>query len=191
MNGAAGDTTLLSIAGVAPVTFAENTSTATGCRRVGNGRRSPGHRNRVLRSDARAGRDIPAAATPAPMPWTSPAPTRIGCPANRTPSPAPTRSPPTPVDVTCTFINARTSASLILQKAWVNGAAGDTAELTVSGSGARRRPGRPPRPRPAPPGRRPTPVNQATATVFSGQAVNLAEALERRQHRVVHVADRL
>ena len=66
-------------------------------RRVGNGRRSPGHRNRVLRADARPGRDIRRRQHRHLCAWTSPAPTRIGVPRTGTRSPAPTRSPPTPL----------------------------------------------------------------------------------------------
>ena len=40
--------------------------------------------------------------------------------------------PSTPVDVTCTFVNTRTSAELTLQKAWVDGAGGDTADLDIT-----------------------------------------------------------
>ena len=36
--------------------------------------------------------------------------------------------------ITCTFTNARRSATLTLQKSWVNGAAGDTADLSIDGA---------------------------------------------------------
>ena len=41
--------------------------------------------------------------------------------------------------ITCTFTNARRSATMTLRKSWVNGAAGDTADLSIDGatSGAR------------------------------------------------------
>ncbi len=42
--------------------------------------------------------------------------------------------PAIPVPVNCTFINTRTSAPLTLRKTWVNGAAGDQAALSASGS---------------------------------------------------------
>ena len=84
--------------------------------------------------------------------------------------------PAVPEAVTCTITNTRTFAQLVLQKTWVNGAAGDTADLTITGPDA------------------PTfgsatstatgaagPVtdtaNRATAPVFSGGTVDLAEVL--------------
>ncbi len=45
-----------------------------------------------------------------------------------------------PVAVTCTITNTRTSATMTLQKTWVNSAAGDTVDLSISL--APRRPGR-------------------------------------------------
>ncbi len=84
--------------------------------------------------------------------------------------------PASPVPVTCTFINTRTSATMTLQKEWLNGATGDSAELTISGSdeatfgtatstalGA--------------PGSHTDTTNQASATIFSGATVDVAEAL--------------
>ena len=41
--------------------------------------------------------------------------------------------PATPVDVECTFKNTRTRAELTLRKEWVDGAAGDSAELEIDG----------------------------------------------------------
>ena len=38
----------------------------------------------------------------------------------------------TPVDTTCTFTNTRTSTTLIVEKEWVDGESGDTAEITVT-----------------------------------------------------------
>ena len=74
--------------------------------------------------------------------------------------------------ITCTFTNARRSATLTLEKFWENGAAGDAADLSIDGatSGAGSRPR--PRRHPAAPG---FPPPRATATVFSGDAVVLAE----------------
>ena len=78
--------------------------------------------------------------------------------------------------VVCTFTNTRTSATLILQKEWVNAAAGDQAGLSITGtdpatsgsatstaSGAA--------------GSQIDTVNRATATIFSGETVTLAEVL--------------
>ena len=103
---------------------------------------------------------------------------------------AATRSPPTPLAATCTITNTRTSATLILQKQWVNGAAGDTAGLTIA------------TPAPGTPasatstatgaaGSETDTVNRATATVFSGQTVHPGRDAGCREHRVVHLADRL
>ena len=84
--------------------------------------------------------------------------------------------PAAPVDVTCTFVNTRTSATMILQKTWVDAAAGDTADLSISGSdpgsadsatatasGAA--------------GSETDTVNRAVAPIFSGETVSLVEDL--------------
>jgi hypothetical protein len=42
--------------------------------------------------------------------------------------------PPSGAPVTCAFTNTRQTANLIVRKRWVNGAAGDSTELQVSGS---------------------------------------------------------
>lgn len=42
--------------------------------------------------------------------------------------------PELPVDVTCTFTNTRNRTTVVLQKAWVDGLAGDTAALIETGS---------------------------------------------------------
>ena len=73
----------------------------------------------------------------------------------------------------CTIANTRTSAHLVLQKAWVNGAIGDTADLAINGATS-------------PPGFATATVpdsgngvsaDNATTTVLSGEKVNLAETL--------------
>jgi hypothetical protein len=84
--------------------------------------------------------------------------------------------PAAPVDVTCTFTNTRTSATLRLQKTWFNGAKNDTAALAITGvqpsisdtatstaTGAT--------------GSETDTVNFATTLIYSGQTVNLAETL--------------
>ena len=84
--------------------------------------------------------------------------------------------PATPANVTCTFSNTRTSAALRLQKTWFNGAAKDTAALAIGGvqpsisntatstaTGAT--------------GSETDTVNFATTSIYSGQTVNLDEAL--------------
>jgi len=87
----------------------------------------------------------------------------------------------TPADITCTFTNTRTSTTLNLQKVWVNGATGDSASLSIVG----------PAPSAAGDGNgpqvsatetstapdAPSAANTATATVFSGQALQLSETL--------------
>ena len=75
-------------------------------------------------------------------------------------------------DVTCTFTNTRRTATLTLQKTWIDGAAGDTANLDITGldpatatataTGA--------------PGDETSP-NPATTTVFAGETINLTEIL--------------
>ncbi len=84
--------------------------------------------------------------------------------------------PTTPVAVTCTITNTRTSAGLILRKTWVNGAAGDTANLTISGSEPATS-GSATSTATGADGSETDTANQATATIFSGQTVNLAEDL--------------
>jgi hypothetical protein len=84
--------------------------------------------------------------------------------------------PAAPANVTCSFTNARTSATLRLQKTWFNGATNDTAALAISGvepsisaaatstaTGAT--------------GSQTDAVHFATTSIYSGQTVNLAEAL--------------
>ena len=85
--------------------------------------------------------------------------------------------PSTPVDVTCTFVNTRTSAELTLQKAWVDGADGDIADLdigaqlgqipadgnTSTSAGVI--------------GTETDDTNVVTATVLSGETVSLGEVL--------------
>ncbi|MEE2569546.1 DUF11 domain-containing protein [Pseudarthrobacter sp. J64] len=84
--------------------------------------------------------------------------------------------PATPVPVTCTFTNTRTSAVVTLQKHWTNAAAGDTADLDITATLGQ------------------TPADGATSTadgaaqftdttnvvtanVLSGETVQLAEVL--------------
>jgi len=84
--------------------------------------------------------------------------------------------PAAPVPVVCMFTNTRTSAMLVLQKTWFNGAVNDSTELAISGSeptiadtatsvatGAT--------------GAETDTANQATTPIFSGQTVNLEETL--------------
>jgi uncharacterized repeat protein (TIGR01451 family)/fimbrial isopeptide formation D2 family protein len=73
--------------------------------------------------------------------------------------------------VTCTYTNTAKTATVTLQKTWVNGIAGDTTALTINGgnpatstSGGQA-------------GSWTDPTNVATATVSTGSVVTLAEAL--------------
>ena len=76
-------------------------------------------------------------------------------------------------DVTCTFTNTRRTATLTLQKTWIDGATGDTANLditsldpataTATATGA--------------PGEETSP-NPATTTVFAGETITLTETLD-------------
>ena len=82
--------------------------------------------------------------------------------------------PAQPTATTCTFTNTRTSAQLVLRKAWVNGAEGDTAGLTIAGQ-------------PSGEGAVVSEVgdessfiddeNVVTRTVYSGEVLPLAEVL--------------
>ena len=89
--------------------------------------------------------------------------------------------PAAPSTVVCTFTNTRTSATLVLQKEWVNAAAGDQAGLSITGtdpatsgsatstaSGAA--------------GSQLDTSNRATATIFSGETVTVSEALPPSGH---------
>ena len=72
--------------------------------------------------------------------------------------------------MTCTFTNTRQRATLTLQKTWINGAAGDTANLSINGG--------PPVDR-APPTATSGPdtsPDTATATVLSGSTVTLSRS---------------
>jgi hypothetical protein len=80
--------------------------------------------------------------------------------------------PATPEAVTCTVTNSRTAASLVLQKTWVNGAAGDTADLTISGSDGATF-GAATSTATGAPGPETDTANQATAAIFSGGTVDL------------------
>jgi hypothetical protein len=84
--------------------------------------------------------------------------------------------PAVPANVTCTFTNTRTSATLRLQKTWFNGATTDTTNLAISGvqpsisntatstaTGAT--------------GSETDTVHFATTSIYYGQTVNLAETL--------------
>ncbi|HZE39706.1 MAG TPA: hypothetical protein VE172_12935 [Stackebrandtia sp.] len=81
--------------------------------------------------------------------------------------------PADPKDVTCEFTNTRTKAILTLQKKWVNGAVGDTAELSIdkASSGAGSVAAR------VPAGGDGVSVDKATAPIHSGDTVDLVEAL--------------
>ncbi len=81
--------------------------------------------------------------------------------------------PDMPVPVTCTVTNTRTSTSLILQKTWVNGGTGDTADLSVDA--ATTGPGFATAIVPA--NGNGLSTDKATATVLSGDTVELAETL--------------
>jgi hypothetical protein len=81
--------------------------------------------------------------------------------------------PPVPQNVTCTVINTRTTAQLTLVKVWANGAAPDSAALTVTGGTVS----------PVsvtatvPAGGSGESVDRAVTTIASGQSINLAEVL--------------
>ena len=84
--------------------------------------------------------------------------------------------PATPVPVVCTFANVRTSASMTLRKEWVNGAAGDTADLSISGAAVAAF-GSSTSTATGVAGSQLDTVNQAHAIVFSGGTVDVAEVL--------------
>ena len=77
--------------------------------------------------------------------------------------------------VTCTVTNTRTTVTVNLQKTWINGAANDTATIAING--ANDVPGANISTSNGIAGSVTDTVNVATATVFSGAAVGLAEQL--------------
>jgi hypothetical protein len=87
--------------------------------------------------------------------------------------------PAVPVDVSCTFTNTRTSATLTLHKGWVNGATGDQAGLSITGTD-------PATSRTAtatvPPGGNGTSSQSASATIYSGQTIVVSEDLPPAGH---------
>ena len=76
--------------------------------------------------------------------------------------------------VACKFLNERKTMTLKLQKAWVNGHAGDTAAARASTASTTTAPPRPQRRRSAP---SPTRRNVATVTAFAGETVTLNETV--------------
>ncbi len=174
VNAAAGDTAALTITGSDAATFGSATSTATGA--AGSATDTVNRATAVIFSGGTVdlAEDLGAGNTGS---YTS----LIVCDQpGLTPDPdgqgGSYTVPETPIAVTCTITNTRTSAVLTLQKTWVNGAAGDTAELAVSGSGPATS-GSATSTATGAAGSETDTVNQATATVFSGQVVNLAETL--------------
>lgn len=86
--------------------------------------------------------------------------------------------PADPVDVTCTFVNTRTSATLTLQKQWVDGAAGDTADLDVTATLGQDPADGATSTADGTVGSFVDPVNVVTAEVLSGETVTLDEVLD-------------
>lgn len=89
--------------------------------------------------------------------------------------------PGAPADVTCTFTNARRTATITLQKAWVDGAQGDQAQLSISGSDALTT-GSNTSTATGAAGTETDSSHAATALIFSGETVNLAELLPPNGH---------
>ena len=87
--------------------------------------------------------------------------------------------PAAPEPVTCTITNTRTATTLILQKQWANGAIGDSADLSIDGASTA--PGAVTATVPASGNGLST--DKATATIRSGDTVDLAETLDAGQHR--------
>ena len=98
--------------------------------------------------------------------------------------------PDVPEPVTCTITNTRSSDFLILQKTWINGAAGDTADLAVTGTDPGTS-GTATSTATGAAGSETDTVNQATAAIFSGETVTLAEVLGTGNTGSYTSADRL
>ena len=186
VDGAAGDTADLSIAASGPATSASATSTAAGVAGM------------QIDSVNQASASIFSGATVDVAEVLGTANTgsytsqivcdQPGLTANGNGQRGTFQVPDTPAAVTCTITNTRTSVPLTLQKTWVNGAVDDATDLSVRGSddgtgasatstasGAA--------------GSETDTVNQAIATVFSGESVVLAEALDATNIRHLRVAD--
>ena len=84
--------------------------------------------------------------------------------------------PQTPANVTCTVTNTRTSATVTVSKTWVNGAAGDTASLSATGSGHSGSGTS------TAAGGDQTDASVASITVFSGDTVDLGESIPAAGH---------
>ena len=174
VNGAADDTADLSITGRDPTVSATSTSTATGAAgsetdtanaataRVYSGQRV------VLAEAFGANRGTYAVnltcTDPAGLVYRSHGETGIYA------------VPDTPQRVTCTFTNTRTSATITLQKEWVDAAAGDTAHLSVTGSDPGTT-GSATSTATGAAGSETDTDNTATAPIYSGETVDLVENL--------------
>ena len=174
MNGIGGDSANLTISGSDAATFDSATSTATGADGSETDTVNQASATIFSGGTVNLAEDLGVGNTGA---YTS----QIACDQpGLTPDPdgqgGTFQVPTTPVAVTCTITNTRTSAGLILRKTWVNGAAGDTANLTISGSEPATS-GSATSTATGADGSETDTANQATATIFSGQTVNLAEDL--------------
>jgi hypothetical protein len=171
VNGASGDTTLLSITGVAPDVSRDNTSTANG---VVGPETDTGHQaiatvysGQTLVLGEIFGSSNGGTYT---VDLTCTDPARLSRQQNA--ESGTYTVPSEPSDVTCTFINARTSAALTLRKEWVDGAAGDLDRDRYRGVRDRHRQ----------PGRRHDLLRRNGGP---------GRGLGHGQHRLVQLADRL
>ena len=163
VDGAAGDTAGLSINGGPPPATA--TATATGARRLGDVAEHR-HRHRALRRHGDPSEVLAGAGS-----YTS----TLECGGTPIPLTGLTGTytvPAAPANVVCTFTNTRQRATLTLQKTWVDGAANDTADLSINGGPHRRVTAT----ATGAAGSETSP-NTATATVLSGANVTLTEVL--------------
>ena len=186
MDGAAGDTTDLTITGSDLGTVRVGHLDRDRRRRVGDRHREPGHRDDLLRGNGGPGRGVrygqhrvlQFADRLQPRGRVHPGQGGQG---------GSYQVPATPVPVTCTVTNTRTSTSLILQKTWVNG-----AHRRHRGPGHRRRDDRPGIRHRDRPGERERAVHRQgdrhRAVRRHGRA---GRDPGRREHRRVHLAARL
>jgi hypothetical protein len=178
VNGATGDSADLSITGTDPATGAASTSTATSVS-IGAAGPFPDLRNRA-EAPIFAGETVTVSEILGALnigTYTSALACNDGTTASGTSGTV--AVPSTPVDVVCIFTNTRTSATVTVLKDWVNGATGDQAGLSITGTD------------PAtsgsaianvPFGGTGTASETATATIFSGETVSINEQLPPPGH---------
>ena len=174
VNGAAGDQAGLTITGSDPATFGSATSTATGAAgsEIDTGNRATA--TIFSGETVTVGEDLPPGGVANTGSYTSTISCNpLGIREGRGGQAASGTVPDNPVPVLCTVTNTRTSATLVLQKRWVVGASGDTADLSIGGDNA----GSGFATATVPDGGTGLSIDKASVTLLSGTSVDLSEVL--------------